>query len=185
MAEPSSLGLSQEIRNEIYRLLLVSAKPLRIDHSQNGERLPTNILRANKQVFSEAFQTLLKKNEFNCSLGDSFPTSFKNPISPQEAVLLQAYRLSIRLPPRGHLNPLDSLQLLARFVARCKNLTHLRLDFQFDIVSYLTFNVFATDPEVGSLTKLPVLKSVAFKVANSNLRLLSTPSCLYTNNRII
>lgn len=101
MAKPSFLGLPQELRDEIYRLLLISSKPLRTVDPQAQDSLPTEILRVNKQVFCEAFSILTKENEFDYSLKESLLASLKCADDPHEAVLIQAYRLNIRVPSRG------------------------------------------------------------------------------------
>lgn len=125
MPRPSLLGLPRELRDKIYRFLLVSKYPLRPKTYRPGKgyrvfsdrNLATELLRVNKQLQAEATQVIIECHTIN--LGSMIPI-----LDQQRRILLQhAPCLDIKVSGQY------SLPELAAFLAEHHSLKLLRISF--------------------------------------------------------
>lgn len=172
-ANPTFLGLPQELRDEIYRHLLVSGVsikccPVRYNRYTREPPiilLPTNILQVGREIHYEAQEIMLKENTFIIDYrGLSHDYKSAQDLHSQE-ILKQASNLHIVVDDN-----VKRVFKVAKFLEFQKSVKSLRLDFRLKRRAYLGLNKFGEKWLEPLQYALDVLKKVAIrdvKVINS------------------
>lgn len=127
MAHPSLLGLPRELRDKIYRFLLVSECSLRPRGFTRSQRLtnnlPTQLLSVSKQLLAEATQVIIECHTIR--LGSHiWPFRHRKLLSPS---LLYASRLDIKI------TYMQELPQLAAFLVEHHGVKDLHINFDLTV----------------------------------------------------